>query len=410
MQKIIIMLGGYYPNPSANGICIGYVIDALIEGGNEVYCLCNAQLGAPNEENHNNLHIRRVRPTAIKRWADLKNNSKNKIKKAFYSIVEKLVDWFSVFNSTLTFPVSSKAHVRRYFKIAKKIISEEHIDTVVGVNAPIDSLCAAFWIKKKFKNLKLVAYCLDPVYGGCNHKFLPERVVKRRTCRFEQKILEKCSIFISQLEHQENFISNHSHCMEKMRFVGVPLLVRRENQLACENNEQKVVLYAGALSQKTRNPAYIFEVFKHVKRIKLKMFVSNDERWVKDAAAGIENVEISGKVSHDLILKEMDKADAFLNIGNNQSMFCPSKIVEYIGYGKPIISLYRTDHDTCRRYMEKYPCGIYIDERSEDAKAVAKRIEEMLVQNVRLDYLEIEELFKDNTPQYTANLFLSDKK
>lgn len=40
MKKYLFLLGSFYPNPSANGICIQNICDALVRQGNEVYIIC----------------------------------------------------------------------------------------------------------------------------------------------------------------------------------------------------------------------------------------------------------------------------------------------------------------------------------------------------------------------------------
>ncbi len=405
MKKILIMLGAYYPNTSANGICVGRIVDELLLKGNEVFCLCNSQPNVSDTEHIGNLHIYRIKSLSTNKYWQLKNSSSNSFAKIYYSLAYKISVFGVMIRSLINFPVSSAARARKYYRTAEKIISKNCIDTVIGVNMPIEALYGAYLVKRKHQNIDFVPYCLDPVYGGADNKFLSDKTVNKRNYKFEQRMLEECTLFIAQNEHLEHFEKAHSQHIGKLRFVGVPLLVRRDNFEKEAEEGKKVLLYAGALSPKTRNPAYIFNVFKHVKNVRLKMYVSNIEDWVREAARGIDSIEINGRISHEEILKEMSLADAFLNIGNTQSMFCPSKIVEYISYGKPIVSLYRTDNDTCRDYMLKYPLGLYIDERAVDFVTAAEKIESFINTNSDIvHYNTLKEIYYDNTPEYIANI------
>lgn len=408
MKRIMVILGAYYPNPSANGICVDRLVSALLADGNEVFCLCNSQYNVPDKDDIGNLHIRRTGATAKKKLGELMKNSSQGLLKTVYSLLYKASDIVAIIKPTKYFPVSSISRANKIFKIAEEIVAENNIDIVVGVNLPTDTLYAAYLVKKKHPNIKFVAYCLDPVYGGTNHKFLSKEENQKRNCKFERSMLEACELFIAQHEHCEHYEKNHAEYADKLKFVGVPLLERRENTTFLSDRKEKVLLYAGALSKETRNPAYIFEVFKHTKNIKLKMYVSNGEAWVREAARGIDSVEVNGKIPHEAVLREMDEADAFLNIGNTQTMFCPSKIIEYISYGKPIVSLFRTDSDTCRDYMMKYPVGAYIDERTCDVRKAAEEIERLILGTKEaMPFESLKNLYKDNTPEYVANLICS---
>ncbi len=405
MKKVLVILGAYYPNPSANGICVGRVVDELLLQGHEVFCICNSQIDVPMTEDVGALHIRRVKANAVKKFAELAKKNKSPIKKKFFEVCNQISDVFQLVRMTTSFPVASMKQAKRILAIAEKLVEENGIDTVVGVNMPSDTLYAAYLLKKKYPHLRFVPYSLDPIYGGLDNRLLSREKVNARNLAFEKKMLEACSIFIAQHEHRAHYEKEYPEFLEKMHFVGVPLLLPHEKASSPATEGKKTVLYAGALSQSTRNPAYIFEVFKHVKNAQLVMHISNGEKWVAELAKNIDNIEVYGKIPHEEVLRKMDLADAFLNIGNTQSMFCPSKIVEYISYGKPIISTYRVDRDTCSNYMTKYPLGVYIDERTEEPTKVAQQIEQLL-QNTEtaLPFSTLSGIYADATPNYVVRL------
>ncbi len=406
MKKIMIILGAYYPNASANGICVGRVIDELLNRGHEVFCLSNSQINAPEKEDINNLHIQRITVDNQRKFKELEKNCISIIKKKIYLSLCKITDIIRLIKMTKSFPIASVGHAKRFCRAANDILEKNKIDVIIGVNMPTHTLYAAYLLKKEHPDIKFIPYCLDPIYGGMDNRFLTKKTVDKRNVGFESDMLKACEMFIVQHEHRKHYNEYHKQYIDKMQFVGVPLLV--EHNVENKQTSKKILLYAGALSKETRNPGYIFEVFKFIKDVQLVMYISNGEEWVQDAAAGIDNIEVHGRITHEEVLKKMEEADAFLNIGNIQTMFCPSKIVEYIGYGKPIVSTYRTDTDTCGEYMKKYPLSVYIDERKEKAYDAAYRIENMLSSGVKsLEYEEIKELFKDNTPEYIADLICS---
>ena len=76
-----------------------------------------------------------------------------------------------------------------------------------------------------------------------------------------------------------------------------------------------------------------------------------------------ENIICYGRVPKDVVMGAIGDADVLINIGNSISNQLPSKLLEYIGTGKPIINFYRINNDTSNHYLSKYPlsCLVYED-------------------------------------------------
>jgi len=70
-----------------------------------------------------------------------------------------------------------------------------------------------------------------------------------------------------------------------------------------------------------------------------------------------------GLMDHGSVLEMEKNAEYLVNIGNENPNLIPSKIFEYMRFGKPIISTYRTDNDTSLEPLKKYGNACFIDER-----------------------------------------------
>lgn len=71
-------------------------------------------------------------------------------------------------------------------------------------------------------------------------------------------------------------------------------------------------------------------------------------------------VKVMGNVSVDKCRELIHTADALINISTCTSCLVPSKILEYIASGKPIINFYHTDDDPSFQYLRQYPAVINI--------------------------------------------------
>ena len=61
------------------------------------------------------------------------------------------------------------------------------------------------------------------------------------------------------------------------------------------------------------------------------------------------------RTSHKTAVQAMFEADILVNIGNSTSYQLPSKIIEYMATGKPILNLTTIKNDTSSKKLHNYP-------------------------------------------------------
>jgi hypothetical protein len=67
---------------------------------------------------------------------------------------------------------------------------------------------------------------------------------------------------------------------------------------------------------------------------------------------------LHGEVDRATVASALHNADLLVNIGNSTSHQLPSKIVEYIGTGKPIVNLINHDRDCTLEHLARYPAAL----------------------------------------------------
>ena len=78
----------------------------------------------------------------------------------------------------------------------------------------------------------------------------------------------------------------------------------------------------------------------------------------------------------------------------------PSKIFEYMSYGKKIISTYPIQADTSIKYLKKYKNSLLLDESKPITDAVLQEVKMFATDSeVEIDETELMQEFYDNTPQ-----------
>lgn len=105
-----------------------------------------------------------------------------------------------------------------------------------------------------------------------------------------------------------------------------------------------IFMYSGLLSEVTGIDLLI-QAFKGIPKNNCRLIISGKgemEKYVRDAAEKEDNIDYVGLLPYDCYMEKLKEADIFVNPRNmflleNANNF-PSKVMEYIATGKPIIS------------------------------------------------------------------------
>lgn len=190
--------------------------------------------------------------------------------------------------------------------------------------------------------------------------------------------------------------------MKKTKYLGVPLLTNHfRNKKKSPSHDFFTIIFAGGIFVKFRPASFIIRVISLSKRIKLKMYLTAGIEHVNSLKNkySANNVFVNGPIDRETLAQEFEEADCFLNIGNSMDNQMPSKVFEYMSYGKPIVSTYRIDRDTSKEIIDKYPSGLCIDERNPDLKQVVSQVETFLEQELTIvDFSVIKGIFPECLP------------
>ena len=115
--------------------------------------------------------------------------------------------------------------------------------------------------------------------------------------------------------------------------------------------DDKIVLaYIGSFYPGVREPHSLLSLVREiVERRKglvesLEVHIYGETRTVRetfDEFMVLGNMlHLHGPTSHDVVKQVLEQADVLVNIGNNTAYQLPSKLVEYISTGKPLINIY----------------------------------------------------------------------
>ena len=377
MKKHLIMIvGEYYPTPSATGRCAEDFIQLIQEQYDiDVICVSRA------DNNEYGYKGKRVFP--VGNWYShlqhtLRNNGKTKI---LYRIVKAPVYFMDCFRN----PNNLHWYVNAAYKKLEAIHSDKPIDVIFSVGAPMASHCAAMNFKAYHPVVRWITYSVDS-YAAQNKNM--KRLKKKK-----KGVLGKSDYNLLSEEIYTNspFISDAF--TDRVGTLPYLLPAIRHHEMSHENyfdSSKTNFVYAGSFYKEIRNPTFLLETFMHTREdAVLHLFCSSDCDELIDQAVSTAHGKIvrHGMVGPDEIADVYAEADVLVSVGNSLPEFKPSKTFEYIATCKPILNIYyngmRDD------VLENYPISLQIC-NSAEAILSAKEIDEFISISVGKMVLEDE--------------------
>ena len=411
MKKILFVFGMYKPRMSPNGICCEQVMKKCIEEGNEVWCVVNQERTSPKSENIDGVHVHRIKTRLTYRINEFCEYNPNLKKTKILLKVSKILNKLKLLITIPFWPMISPLYTYRFYKEAKKINKKEKFDIVVGVYTPLDSLYCAHLLKKKYKNIKFVAYFLDALSGGLGPKCLSDKYILKNGKKWEKRLLSNADKIIAMNSSKDHHIkyNKEEEYFNRITFLDIPLLVEKKNVKRSNILESDGIniVFIGLLKYPMRNPRPIIELIFKIKTyfnhdIHLYFIGENNCRNIlNEASVNLkDNLHVYNKVNHEEAVSIIMQADFLLNLGTENSSQIPSKLIEYISVGKPIINTFRTDNEPGNKYLKRYPIAFLLDERKEITQDIERDFTKFIKENYNksIKFEDVKKQYYKNTP------------
>lgn len=170
------------------------------------------------------------------------------------------------------------------------------------------------------------------------------------------------------------------------------------------------LLYCGTIYEDctVRDPSHLLRMIDHLDEHFAIWFVGTGCKELGDSINLNTKAELHflNPQSHETVIGLMENADVLINIANNIPVYTPSKLIEYISTGKPILNFYQQDNDPTLPYIDKYPLSKNVRKTSFDKDDhTANGIIQFCKENKgkTIDFETISRLFETCTPEYVAN-------
>ena len=290
-------------------------------------------------------------------------NNKNKYQKNKYLIKKEIITFFyrNVIKN-LQWPDFSWWWIWPCIKNIEKEILHERPDLIITVSHPFSSHVIGYNIKNKYKDINWMMDCGDPFYFNKpfpNNNFLYKHFNKI----FEKKCFYKSEkILVTTKETLEIYKNNFNLNDNKIKVIP-PMLSFNYNLNNVKNNliSQNAynILYLGTLYSDIRNPNKIINFLEKISilyKIKLNLtFLGNyNDIIINDFENDLFSLKMIPEVNRESTLNWLNKTDILLNIGNLNSFQLPSKLVDYVATGKPILNFSYIVNDSSENFLKNY--------------------------------------------------------
>lgn len=274
-------------------------------------------------------------------------------------------------------------------KAIRKLTSRHEIELIIFVTQP------NYILKRlhRFVDIQTIWYQVDPYaynYANRNKKYVS----------VEKKIFKSVDLCIMTpimyKAYQTNELSAYTDKMYPLEFPCIEEKKRNKRTDLFDTKKLHLV-FAGRFYEDIRTPDFLLQLFEKLtqERIVLHVYGSGCDEVLQRAKVKLgERLMLHGSVSSEEIEEILAQADVLVNVNNSVYNQLPSKTLEYIGYGLPILNICKSEKCPTLEYMEKYPLAYNV---FEDSEVKLEEMENFIVQNARrnISWEEISKIYSD---------------
>lgn len=378
-MKLLIMTGPLFPQPGNNTNLIGKLIPHFLAAGHEAHLFSTA-FGTDEERLPQECFGLPVH------WAtDRKRDWKRKL---LFPAISKVIDPDGF---------SDALQVQILLRELKELRGQFPFDAVISTSEPYPMAAAASQLSAVNKLL----YVMDPpacVSGG-------EETAYRNWAL--PMILKKQDALVTTPFIREALGKNGYALPALTESVGFPMITRNSTEGKTRNDGRIRLLFCGWLYSDIRSPHYFLDIVSRLDERFEVTFMGKEcellrERFLIETKATIVTLP---NQPYETALQAMADADVLINIGNSVPVHMPSKTLEYINTGKPMVNFYKFADCPTLYYTKRFPLALNLYEGDKDLDAAEKRFirfcEENIGKTVERSYIESE--YADCTPKYIAD-------
>ena len=378
--RILVVTHQFTPHVSPRTTRWSILCEELSSRGYEVHVITGTRQNGNENKDYQVQYLGSDRLGSLiesTRRASSKSEENNIIKKLFFFIAKRI---YRLIYRVFAWPDYSMLW---YFSVRRKIKNIPDYDLLISVSLPYTSHLVAYTLNKK-RGTRWIMDIGDPFYlkkdAPENNKYLYSYLNKY----FENKFYKHASkvVFTHQesMEYHKKTFDTLNHKSSLLPPVFHTKINKKTNNFNYKKTPVKVA-YFGVLTMGVRTPDNFLSFINELDMNNLEIHWYTNE----DSKHMIKSVYSKSSINffHDMVPRDeaLDLMDneyhALLNIGNQNPFQLPSKVIEYISTGKPIIHYSEITDDPVVGILNERSNSIIINKNTNPEQAKKEFKEKM---------------------------------
>ena len=379
-KRILIVTHQFLPFVSPRTTRWSYLIDELVGKGNKVTVLSGTN---PEniEKNYDVIYFGNKKFSSnIRRVRQESNDSTNSLfKKNIYSILKKI---YRFLFKTFSWPDYAMFWAVTIFRNRKRI--NDNYDIIISVSLPFTSHLCAYILKKRIR-ADWYMDIGDPFTLKINSPENNKIIYSFLNKIYERKFYKIASKIIFTHKEVAELHENKFNIDKSKIVIGYPIAsVNEQNLNIASNYNYKVtpikIGYFGAFTKSVREPN------NYINNIVNPFFEDVEHKWYINQESKKYFASIKKTSLHNFIdivqrkeaLKIMvNEIHILLSIGNLNKYQMPSKVIEYLSLGKPVLHYAEIGDDPIYNFEK-----LFDNLKIIDSKTTKKEIE-IYIENIK---------------------------
>lgn len=284
------------------------------------------------------------------------------------------------------------------------IFRARHADIVLSTYQSIVPSFAASQLAHRRKQPIKALYLMDPT----DSMYDDALSVADEHKRFLKMLKNTDIVFTTPFIKKAMVLKGHAQLVDHIVEVSFPMITDFPYTSHQHDPNKITLLYCGSLylQSKIRSPEYFFKIISRLDERFRVVIVG----WESQKALAQFPIQTSAEVialpqmKYDDLMQIMADSDVLINLGNSVPVHLPSKTLEFINTGKPIVNFYKLDSCPTLHYTRRYPLCLNLNEKDTDIDNAAEKFISFCIgkKGKSLDRAWIKQNYADSTPEEIA--------
>ena len=306
------------------------------------------------------------------------------------------------------------ARTRAYLKALEAL--PEKPEVLIPCAGMFENVMACVWYKREHPSTVLAPILFDQfAYATSLYRTQFEIKLHRKwNLQVEDEVFA-ASDAVFTITWEDHIRRNHARWLDKVHHIEHPMLVPPQGEPATTSAPPvQGAVFAGTLDPSVRTADYAIKVFRALRALDANSLPL--ERYA--LSIGASAVKAAARetpqciIAHDALparemVSVLRQSAALVSIGNRNTFQKPSKHIEYMAMGKPIIHFAYLPNDPALDDLEHYPLALVLYEADEPRQS-AMKLDAFLREyaNKELTFKEVVQTFPEGTPEHVSDILL----